>query len=265
MRPSCPPPRIPIVEPGANRSPSAASTISVSASTSSVRDSRQARSRSRSSGRRSETIDTSRAAPRSPRLVRRWRAFRRERPCGICTIDSSESSPFEHRRGNGNAEHREESSSRRPFPGRWAAPPAAAMITSSPRDSAVDAYSNIQSGRSMRRDDLGFVRHAELGEQVDRRLHVLQIGLAAHDDADQGLADCCRLAVGMMAWSEWRYRTLRRTEERSDEIVRASAWRISIADRSLRFLRMTRGRRSRSCRPRPCRLSSPIALSSTPR
>ena len=32
------------------------------------------------------------------------------------------------------------------MPGRCAAPPAAAMMTSSPRDSAVAAYSNIQSG-----------------------------------------------------------------------------------------------------------------------
>src|SRR5262249_35925254 len=32
------------------------------------------------------------------------------------------------------------------IPGRCAAPPAAAMITSSPRASAPDAYSNIQSG-----------------------------------------------------------------------------------------------------------------------
>ena len=32
------------------------------------------------------------------------------------------------------------------MPGRWAAPPAPAMITSSPRPSALAAYSNISSG-----------------------------------------------------------------------------------------------------------------------
>jgi len=32
------------------------------------------------------------------------------------------------------------------MPGRWAAPPAPAMMTSMPRDSAVEAYSNIKSG-----------------------------------------------------------------------------------------------------------------------
>ena len=66
-------------------------------------------------------------------------------PAGICTIDSSESMPFSARDSTGTP-----STGSTVFdaviPGRCAAPPAPAMITSMPRDSAVDAYSNSRSG-----------------------------------------------------------------------------------------------------------------------
>src|SRR6185437_670978 len=66
-------------------------------------------------------------------------------PLGICTIESRESSPLSVVAGTGTP-----STGSTVFaatiPGRCAAPPAAAMITSIPRDSADDAYSNIQSG-----------------------------------------------------------------------------------------------------------------------
>src|SRR6478672_8315294 len=39
----------------------------------------------------------------------------------------------------------------------------------------------------MRRNHLGLVRNAKLGEQIDRRLEVFEIGAAAHDHADQRL------------------------------------------------------------------------------
>ena len=66
-------------------------------------------------------------------------------PAGICTIDSSESSPFRARdftgtptTGSGVIEAT--------MPGRCAAPPAPAMITPIPRSLAVLAYSHSRSG-----------------------------------------------------------------------------------------------------------------------
>jgi hypothetical protein len=66
-------------------------------------------------------------------------------PFGICTMESSASTPFNAVAGMGTP-----STGRMvladTMPGRCAAPPAAAMMTSSPRPSALAAYSNIQSG-----------------------------------------------------------------------------------------------------------------------
>ena len=66
-------------------------------------------------------------------------------PLGICTIDSSESSPFSAfditgtpRTGN--------TVFAATMPGRWAAPPAPAMITSMPRASAPVANSCRSTG-----------------------------------------------------------------------------------------------------------------------
>src|SRR5436190_14323235 len=66
-------------------------------------------------------------------------------PPGICAIESSESRPCNAldstgtpRTGNAVFEAH--------MPGRWAAPPAPAMITSSPRSAALSAYSKSQSG-----------------------------------------------------------------------------------------------------------------------
>ncbi len=66
-------------------------------------------------------------------------------PAGICTMESSESSPLSARLWIGTPIT---GSSVWPavMPGRCAAPPAPAMITSSPRASACTAYSTIQSG-----------------------------------------------------------------------------------------------------------------------
>ena len=41
-------------------------------------------------------------------------------------------------------------------------------------------------GRAMGRDDLALVRHAELREHVGRMAHRLPVGLAPHDDANEG-------------------------------------------------------------------------------
>jgi hypothetical protein len=66
-------------------------------------------------------------------------------PAGICTIESRESMPFSARDSTGTP-----STGRVVFeaviPGRCAAPPAPAMITSIPRSRAVAAYSNNRSG-----------------------------------------------------------------------------------------------------------------------
>ncbi len=66
-------------------------------------------------------------------------------PPGICTIESSESIPFRAWLSTGTPRTgRIEWAAT--IPGRCAAPPAPAMITSRPRPSAVLAYSTIQSG-----------------------------------------------------------------------------------------------------------------------
>src|SRR5487761_2177595 len=66
-------------------------------------------------------------------------------PLGICTIDSSESSPRRYLDGTGTPR-----TGTRVFdasmPGRWAAPPAPAMIARRPRGPASSAYSNMSSG-----------------------------------------------------------------------------------------------------------------------
>ena len=73
------------------------------------------------------------------------------------------------------------------MPGRWAAPPAPAMITRSPRSAAVRGVLVHHVGRAVRGDDADLVGDAELGEHVDGALHHRQIGVAAHDHADERL------------------------------------------------------------------------------
>ena len=74
------------------------------------------------------------------------------------------------------------------MPGRCAAPPAPAMMTSRPRARAPAAYSNSRSGvrcADTTRTSCGI---AELVERIGRRLHRLPVGGRAHDDADQRLS-----------------------------------------------------------------------------
>ena len=54
------------------------------------------------------------------------------------------------------------------MPGRWAAPPAPAMITRRPRSAAVRAYSTMTSGVRCAETMRTSCAHAELGEHVDR-------------------------------------------------------------------------------------------------
>src|SRR5690349_8750083 len=66
-------------------------------------------------------------------------------PPGICTMDSNESSPFNDADSIGTPSTGSDVFAAH-TPGRCAAPPAAAMITSSPRGTAVERYSNNASG-----------------------------------------------------------------------------------------------------------------------
>ena len=66
-------------------------------------------------------------------------------PAGICTIESRESSPFSARLSTGTPSTGSVVCAA-VIPGRWAAPPAPAMITSIPRPSAPAAASAISSG-----------------------------------------------------------------------------------------------------------------------
>src|SRR5262249_25440758 len=115
-----------------------------SASTAAVWSARNVRSASRISGCFAPRMAAaSRAAFTAPALP--TASVPTGTPPGICTMASSESTPFRTAGSTGTPR-----TGRTVFaavmPGRWAAPPAPAMSTSSPRDSAVLAYSNRRSG-----------------------------------------------------------------------------------------------------------------------
>ena len=81
-------------------------------------------------------------------------------PPGICTIDSSESSPCSAWLSTGTPS----TGSRvcaATMPGRWAAPPAPAMMTSSAARFGAGGVLAHPVGRAMGRDHAAFVRHAE--------------------------------------------------------------------------------------------------------
>ena len=71
------------------------------------------------------------------------------------------------------------------MPGRWAAPPAPAMSTRSPRPAASCPKASMSRGRAVGRDDAHLVGHAEALEHLDGALHDGKVRRAAHDDGDQ--------------------------------------------------------------------------------
>ena len=71
------------------------------------------------------------------------------------------------------------------MPGRWAAPPAPAIRTRSPRSAAEFGVLPEHVGGPVRGDDPHLVGDLELGQDLDRALHHPQIGVAAHDHADE--------------------------------------------------------------------------------
>ena len=97
-------------------------------------------------------------------------------PAGICTIDSSESMPSRYFSGTGTP-ITGSGVSEATMPGRWAAPPAPAMITFSPRPAACCAYVGHAERRAVRRDDPHLVRHVELGAARRRPRHHRPVGV----------------------------------------------------------------------------------------
>ena len=106
-------------------------------------------------------------------------------PEGIWTIDSSESRPLSAWLCTGTPSTGS-SVWAATMPGRWAAPPAPAMITSIPRPSAPCGEFGHPVRRAVGGDDEALVGHAEAGEHLVRVAQGLPVGLAPHDDAHQG-------------------------------------------------------------------------------
>ena len=88
-------------------------------------------------------------------------------PAGIWTMESRESMPLRALLSMGTP-----STGRMVWaavmPGRWAAPPAPAMMTSRPRSARGGCEFCQQMRRAVGGDDAGFVRHAEVGERLAR-------------------------------------------------------------------------------------------------
>ena len=89
-------------------------------------------------------------------------------PAGICTIDSSESRPSSVASGTGTP-MTGSGVAEATMPGRCAAPPAPAMITSMPRSAAAARVVEHPLRRAMRGDHADLERNVELGERVARR------------------------------------------------------------------------------------------------
>ena len=83
-----------------------------------------------------------------------------------------------------HADHRQRRDARRACPGRWAAPPAPAMITCRPAAGGVAAVGEHLVGHPVRRDDVGLEGDAELVERLGGGLHRRPVRVGAHHDAD---------------------------------------------------------------------------------
>ena len=80
------------------------------------------------------------------------------------------------------------------MPGRWAAPPAPAMITLSPRSARGLGIGIEPLRRAMGGDDARLEGDAQRFQRLGGALHGLPVGLAAHDDSH------CRLFAGHRRW-----------------------------------------------------------------
>ena len=106
-------------------------------------------------------------------------------PAGICAMERRESIPLSAFDWIGTPR-----TGRAVFaaviPGRCAAPPAPAMMTSRPALLGARGVLEEEIGRAVRAHDPDLERDAELLERVGGVGHRLPVGLRAHDDADEG-------------------------------------------------------------------------------
>ena len=72
------------------------------------------------------------------------------------------------------------------MPGRWAAPPAPAMIARQPARRGAFGIGEHLVGHAVRRDDAGLVGDAELGENLGRGAQGFPVAAGAHDHTDDG-------------------------------------------------------------------------------
>ena len=108
-------------------------------------------------------------------------------PAGICTMESRLSWPDRALDSTGTPKTGSGVMAA-VMPGRWAAPPAPAMITWKPSALAplAKAYEPVRG--AVGRDDAGIVGDAERVERLGGVAHGRPVGLAAHDD---GNGDSC--------------------------------------------------------------------------
>ena len=148
IRPSWPPPRMPIRPPGAQRLRRPSGDLGHRR-----RSAPPARRRAGPRApRRSSPASPRRAAPRSPRPPSPIASVPTGTPFGICTIDSSESRPDSALlcTGTPSTGTRVLAAS---IPGRCAAPPAPAMIARKPAPGRRLGVGEQPVGRAVRRDD----------------------------------------------------------------------------------------------------------------
>ena len=187
MRPSCPLPSTPRAAPGSDRPFTAAVPAGPSASAP-----RGTRAASRA-GRDASSTEIATAS--SPALVAPAlpiASVPTGTPPGICTIDSSESSPCSAALCTGTPSTGSTVCAAT-MPGRCAAPPAPAMITSMPRPSAPVANSAIQTGVRCADTMCRSCGTPKRSEDLDRVLHRFPVRRGAHDDGDE-------MAAGSGIW-----------------------------------------------------------------
>ena len=180
MRPSCPPPSTPSVAPGSTIRFTAArlpAPSGVCASRNALRRARQLGPRRGQDGRRPAGRRSWRPAcrwpawppARRPASARSTAASRGRCSAALCTGTPSTGSMV----------------CAATMPGRWAAPPAPAMITFRPwRLGALREFRHPRR-RAVGRHDLLEVGHAELVEHGSRVRHRVPVGLRSHDHGDE--------------------------------------------------------------------------------
>ena len=87
------------------------------------------------------------------------------------------------------------------MPGKWAAPPAPAIMTCKPRDCALLRVRIHPIRRAMSRYDSLFVRDFERIQDIRRATHGRPVGLTTHYDADAWRCHACGFAHAMISGS----------------------------------------------------------------